>query len=83
MDFSAWQESKKFESIEEFTFNPDDVGYIYDDGSFIQILQDGGQYDGFFWSCAGNGEVLTLILEDAEKWLWENWAKDNYAVTKN
>ena len=48
-------------------------GFIFDeDGSFIQFMDDGR-----FWTISTNEDILVNTLEEAQQWLWNNWARYN------
>jgi len=77
--YDKWVASRRFvlDLSEEVDFFEEDgraSGYIFDaDGSFIQFMEDTGR----FWTISTNEDVITDTLEEAQKWLWNNWARYN------
>ena len=77
--YDKWVASRRFvaDLSEEIDFFEEDSrasGYIFDaDGSFIQLMEATGQ----FWTISTNEDVVMDTLEEAQKWLWNNWARYN------
>lgn len=77
--YDKWVASRRFvndlsEHVDFFDGDGEAHGYVYDaDGSFIQFMAA----DCRFWTISTNEDVITDTLEEAQKWLWNNWARYN------
>jgi translation elongation factor P/translation initiation factor 5A len=77
--YDKWVASRRFsdflnEEVEVFDGMEGRIrGFMYDaDGSFIQFMDDGR-----FWTISTNEDILVNTLEEAQKWLWNNWSRHN------
>ena len=75
--YDKWVASRRYsdslnEEVEFFADLPA-RGFIFDeDGSFVQFMDDGR-----FWTISTNEDIILDTLEEAQRWLWNNWSRYN------
>lgn len=70
--YTAWKNSRKWTSKLGITMDIDELmnspGWRYNGGAYLVFSATIGKFD----VLAGNAEIQTDTLEEAEKWLWNN-----------